>query len=253
MPPSDAWGLYGSGDPTPHISKAARISRPWTGVYASPTVDADVACKINLLTSHSATNVIDLTESPPRKSFSPKHAITVTDPFLISDEVRTAIATVPEQQLRCAILKLCTESAEAASLLGPLLIPSALGGQENKRKRSLDLCDGNGEDIDDDSTGWCKARRIGKASEEADAEDSDAEICDNCGEEVDDDGAGCCKSRMMSLAREQAEADELETLESVLGSGETCDNCGEDINDDDDGCCKYRRMQMGRMESLRRY
>ncbi|PVH84109.1 hypothetical protein DL98DRAFT_512522 [Cadophora sp. DSE1049] len=200
--------------------RAARKSAPSTGpsIYDPERAEWERAERAGLAErgcpSTPSSSVIDLTESPPTSNIPPSHEVTTSAASLVGEELKRAIATVSEQHLRSAILKVCTESVETAQLLGPLLTPSALGTSEKKRKWS-------------------------------------PQICEHCEEEIDDDGDGCCKWRRMDIARREAEEEELEGLKDYLGSsGENCENCGEDIDDEDDGCCKFRRMQVAKMEDL---
>ena len=148
-------------------SSAPRKSAPSTGPPLELLEDEEAIYQAGRSsTSTSPSSFIDLTGSPSTTSASPppSHTVTTAEVSLVGEGTRQAIATVSEQHLRSAILKVCTQSAETAQLLGPLLTPSALGITDRKRKRS-------------------------------------PEICENCCEEIDDDGDGCCKWRRMDLAR----------------------------------------------------
>lgn len=139
-------------------SKAARKSAPSTG---GPILPSKAARKSALSAGPSqygperaeleraergsrstpSSSIIALTDSPPTSTTPPSHKITTAAVSLDEEELKRTISTVSEQNLRSAILKVCTESVETAKLLGPLLTPSALGTLDKKRKRSPEICD----------------------------------------------------------------------------------------------------------------
>jgi hypothetical protein len=86
--------------------------------------------------------------------------VTTQEPSLVSDDIKHAIASVPAEQLRSAVLKVCAKSSEATRLLGPLLAVSPSAALEKKRKRSVEICYECGEEVDDDGDGCCKFRRM---------------------------------------------------------------------------------------------
>lgn len=147
-------------------SRAARKSAPSSGPVFRTEEEMEAWLQADMGSDYaSSSSIIDLTGSPPpTANIPPSHAITDAKLSLVSAEVQDAIATVSEQHLRSAILKACSESAEAAKLVGSLLSSAALGTSIKKRKRG-------------------------------------PEICGNCEGEIDDDGDGCCKWRRMDLVR----------------------------------------------------
>lgn len=81
----------------------------------------------------------------------------------VGESMKKAIAAASEEELRSAILKVCAQVPEASRLFETLLPLAPELQLENKRKRSVEICEDCGTEVDDYGDNCCKSRRMRSA------------------------------------------------------------------------------------------